>query len=730
MQATLNASRRQFFKVVAATAGSLTLAVYFGESHAEQSKVAGPGEAGSTTLKEGDFTPNAFIRISPDNTMTVIAKHMEMGQGSHTGLATLVADEMDADWAQIRTVDAPADASRYANLAFGTIQGTGGSTSIANSFLQMRKAGAAAKAMLVGAAAGLWQVSPTEITVKAGVASHASGKKASFGELAGAAQQQMVPQDVVLKKPEQFVYIGKQNIQRVDTSGKVNGTAIYTQDIQLPNMLTALVAHAPEFGTTVKSIDDSATRALAGVVDVVKIPTGVAVLAKDFWSAKKGRDALKIVWGDSKAYKFNTAEQLATYKKLAEQPGFQTLKTGSINSALKEAATTLTAAYAFPYLAHSAMEPMNCVVHLTEQGCEIWNGAQLHTVDQMMVGKMLGIKPAQVKINGLYAGGSFGRRGNPHSDYVLEAVSIAKAYKQRVPIKMVWTREDDMQRGYYRPFFYHSLQAGLDKEGNLQAWQQRIVGQSIMAGTPMAAMMQGGFDPSSVEGAAEPYAIPNLSVELHTPTDVMVPVQWWRSVGHTHTAYATECFMDEVAHKAGKDPVEFRRVLLKDHPRHLGVLNLAADKAAWGTPLAQGRGRGIAVVKSFNSYVAEVAEVTVQADGTFTVDRVVVAVDCGLPVNPSVIQAQMMGGVGFALSAALGEKITFKDGKVEQGNFDTYPVLRMPQMPKVEVYIVPSEENPSGVGEPGVPPLAPALANALFAATGKRIYDLPMGTKV
>lgn len=729
MQTTINATRRQFFKVVAATAGSFTLGIYFTEAAAEQAKVAGPGEAGSTALKEGNFTPNAFISISPDNSVTVIAKHMEMGQGSHTGLATLVADEMDADWAQIRTIDAPADASRYANLAFG-IQGTGGSTSIANSFMQMRKAGAAAKAMLVAAAANQWQVPAAQIMVKAGVVSHASGKKATFGELAAAAQQQPVPQEVVLKTPDQFIYIGKPHTQRVDTSGKVNGTAIYTQDIKLPYMLTALVAHAPEFGVTVQSYNDSATRAIAGVVDVVKIPTGVAVLGKDFWSAKKGRDALKVVWDESKAYKFNTADQLANYQKMAQQPGLVTSKQGSIADGLSSAATTISAAYTFPYLAHAALEPLNCVVRLTEQGCEIWNGAQLHTVDQMMVGKLLGIAPEQVKINGLYAGGSFGRRGNPHSDYVLEAATIAKAYKNRVPIKMVWTREDDMQRGYYRPYFYHSLQAGLDKDGNLQAWQQRIVGQSIMAGTPMAAMMKDGFDPSSVEGAAEPYTIAHLSVELHTPTDVMVPVQWWRSVGHTHTAYATECFMDEVAHKAGKDPVEFRRSLLKDAPRHLAVLNLAAEKAGWGSPLEKGRGRGIAVVKSFNSYVAEVAEVSVQADGTFKVDRVVVAVDCGLAVNPSVIQAQMMGGVGFALSAALGEKITFKDGKVEQGNFDSYPVLRMNQMPKVEVYIVPSMENPSGVGEPGVPPLAPAVANALFAATGKRIYELPMGMKI
>ena len=728
---TINQSRRQFFKVAAAVAGSLTLGVYWDATQAEDhaAKVAGPGEAGSTELKHGLFEPNAFIRIDPDNTIHIISKHMEMGQGSHTGLSTLIAEEMDADWAQIRTENAPADASRYGNMAFGNIQGTGGSTSMANSYLQMRQAGAAAKAMLVGAAASLWGVPASEITVQKGVVSHASGKTATFGELAGAAQKQAVPATVELKKPEQFVYIGKSDLQRVDIMGKVNGTAQFTQDVQLPNMLTALVAHAPWFGASVKSVDDSATKAVAGVKSVVTLPNAVAVLATDFWSAKKGRDALKITWDDSKAYKGSSADQFAAYQKLAEQAGKETLKEGSAQEALQNAAKTVKAAYSFPYLAHAAMEPMNCVVQLTEQGCELWYGAQLHTIDQMLVGKVLGIDPAQVKINSLYAGGSFGRRGNPASDYILEAVMIAKASPDRVPVKMVWTREDDMRKGYYRPAFYHSLQAGLDQAGNATAWFQRVVGQSIVTGTPMEGMMQNGFDPMSVEGAGEPYAIPHKAIELHTPTDIPVTVQWWRSVGHTHTAYATECFIDEMAHAAGKDPVEFRRPLLKDSPRHLAVLNLAAEKAGWGTALPKGRGRGIAVVKSFNSYVAEVAEVTVKDDGTFSVDRVVVAVDCGVAVNPDVINAQMTGGVGYALSAALGEKITLKDGQVEQSNFHDYTPLRINQMPVVEVHILASQENPSGVGEPGVPPLAPAVANALFAATGKRHYELPLGNK-
>ncbi|MBU0655156.1 MAG: molybdopterin-dependent oxidoreductase, partial [Gammaproteobacteria bacterium] len=363
-------------------------------------------------------------------------------------------------------------------------------------------------------------------------------------------------------------------------------------------------------------------------------------------------------------------------------------------------------------------------------GCEIWNGEQFQSIDQPAVAELLGIKPEQVKINALYAGGSFGRRANPHADYVLEAVNIAKVSKQRQPVKLVWTREDDMRAGYYRPCFYHELQGGLDADGNLIAWQQRLVGQSIMRGTAMESMIENGIDPTSVEGAGKPYSIPNVLVELHTMEDVGVPVQWWRSVGHTHTGFATECFMDELAHAAGKDPLEFRRALLKDHPRHLNVLNLAAEKAGWGGKLPEGHGRGIAMVESFNTFVAEVADVTVHKDRTFTVDKVVVAVDCGVPVNPDVIYAQMGGGVGFGLSAALGEKITLKDGKVEQGNFDAYPLLRMAEMPEVEVHIVASNEDPTGVGEPGVPPIGPAVANALFAATGKRVYQLPIGRSV
>ncbi|WP_020558456.1 xanthine dehydrogenase family protein molybdopterin-binding subunit [Thiofilum flexile] len=723
----INLSRREWLKSSAVAGAGLTLGVYFNQALAEgaaATPAAAPADAAPAAAAA--FEPNAFVRIAPDNTVTIISKHLEMGQGVHTGLATLIADELDADWAQVKVEDAPAD-SRYNNL-FMPMQLTGGSTSIANSFMQMREAGAAAKAMLVGAAAVLWSVPVGEIKVEKGVVSHAD-HQATFGELANLAAQQPAPKDIKLKTPDQFIYIGKNNLRRVDALAKTNGTAQYTQDLHLPNMLVAVVAHAPTFGAVVKNVDVSAATAIKGVVEVINIVNAVAVLANDFWSAKQGRDALKIEWDESKSFKLSSADQLKLYQELASKKGAVAKQTGNAEQALSQAAQVLTAAYEFPYLAHAAMEPMNSVVQLKNGTCEIWNGDQAQTIDQIMVGKLLGIDPKNIKINTLLAGGSFGRRGNTNSDYILEAVRIAQISKREVPIKLVWTREDDMRAGYYRPYFYHVLKAGLDKDGQLIAWQQRVIGQSIVANTMLAGMAQNGIDPTSVEGSGGGYAIPNIDIELHT-TELGVPVQWWRSVGHTHTGYATEVFIDELAVAAKQDPYQFRANLLANQPRLLGVLKLAAEKAGWGTPLEGKRGRGIAVVESFNSYVAEVAEVTVRDDGTYTVDRVVVAVDCGWAINPDVVYAQMSGGVGFGLSAALSGKITLKEGKVEQSNFHDYTILRINQMPKVEVHIVQSAEKPTGVGEPGVPPIAPAVANALSAVTGKRYYTLPLPNQV
>lgn len=727
MSHIMNLSRRQWLKTTAVGSAGLTLGIYFNGAMAES---VGQATNAATATNAAAFEPNAFVRITPDNIVTVIVKHLEMGQGSHTGLATLVADELDADWSLVKTKHAPADTTKYANLAWGPVQGTGGSSAIANSFMQMREAGATAKAMLVNAAAQLWSVPAQEITVALSRVYHKpSQREATFGELVATAAPQAVPTNVKLKTPDQFNYIGKNNLPRVDLLSKVNGTAYYTQDVQLPNMLVAVVAHAPVFGAKVKNFDISQAKDIKGIVEIVSIGTAVAVLANDFWSAKQARDALKIEWDESQAFKGSSADILAQYQQLASQSGAVARKDGDSDKALEGAAKVLTAAFEFPFLAHATMEPMNCVVQIKDGHCEIWNGDQIQTFDQMVAAKQLNIDPKNVKINTLMAGGSFGRRGNPNSDYILEAVKIAQASKRDVPIKMVWTREDDMRAGYYRPYNYHVIRAALDKDGNVSAWHQRIVGQSIMAGTPMAGMIQNGIDPTSVEGAAAGYAIPNVTIELHTP-ELPVPIQWWRSVGHTHTGYSTEVFMDELAVAAGQDPVAFRAKLLEKEPRLLGVLKLAAEKANWGTPLTGKRGRGVAVVESFNTYVAQVAEVTVRDDGTYSVDKVVLAVDCGWAVNPDVVYAQMSGGIGYGLAAALTGKITLKDGKVEQSNFHDYPVLRINEMPKVEVHIVNSAEKPTGVGEPAVPPIAPAVANALSAVTGKRYYSLPLPRQV
>ena len=709
-------SRRGFLKSAAATAVGFTIGFHW----------SGPlSRALAETPKE--FAPNAFLRIAPDNSVTVIAKHLEMGQGAYTGLATVVAEELDADWAQIRVESAPADASKYANLVFGTIQGTGGSSAMANSWMQLRNAGATARAMLVAAAAAEWNVPPASLTVERGVVRHApSNRQATFGDLAAKAASQPAPDKVALKDPKDFKLIG-QKLPRVDIPGKTNGTAQFTIDVTFPNILVAVLQRPPLFGATVKSFDATATKAVPSVVEVLQVPRGVAVVAKSFWAAKQGRDALKVEWDDSKAEKRSTAAIMAEYRTLAEQPGKPARKQGDADAALKGAAKLITATYEFPYLAHAPMEPLDAVVKLDADSCEIWCGDQFQTVDQANAAATAGLKPEQVKIHTLFAGGSFGRRANMGSDYIVEAVSIAKALGANgIPVKLQWTREDDIRGGLYRPLYLHRLEAALDKNGQLVGWQHRIVGQSIMAGTAFAAVMvKDGIDGTSIEGAANlPYAVPNMSVELNT-TETGVPVLWWRVVGSSHTAYATEAFIDEIAHAAGKDPFAFRQTMLEHHPRHKAVLELAAKAAGWGSPLPKGKGRGIAVAEAFGTYVAQVAEVTVAPNGKIKVDRIVCAVDCGTPINPDVITAQMEGGIGFGLGAALYGAITLKDGQVEQTNFDAYQVLRIDEMPKVEVHIVQSPEAPTGVGEPGVAPVGPAVANAVFAVTGKRLRVLP-----
>ncbi len=714
------ANRRNFLKGAAAAGAGLVIGFHL--PRGIEARAAAPAAAA--------FTPNAFVRVGPDGIVTVYAKHLEMGQGVYTGLATLVAEEMDADWSKVRAEGAPADAKRYANLAFG-MQGTGGSTAIANSYEQLRKAGATARAMLVAAAAQSWNVPASELSVSRGVVTHAaSGRKAEFGQLAESAAKLPVPENVPLKDPSKFNLIGK-NAPRLDARAKSNGTAQFALDVKLPGMLTALVTRPPLFGATVASIDAGAAKAIPGVVDVVQISSGVAVVGKNFWAARKGREALVVNWNLDKAEKRGTDQILAEYRELAKTPGLPARMEGNAEAALGEAAKRIEATFDFPYLAHAPMEPLDCVVKLSANACEIWAGDQFQTVDQGNAARILGLKPEQVKINTLFAGGSFGRRANTVSDYIVEGVEIAKATGGKAPVRLVWTREDDIQGGRYRPLYHHALTAGLDAQGNITAWRHRIVGQSILGGTPFESMMvKNGIDATSVEGASTlPYTIPNLGVELHT-TKAGVPVLWWRSVGSTHTAFSTEVFLDELAVAAGKDPVALRRELLAKHPRHKGVLDLAASKAGWGRKLPDGWGQGIAVHESFHSYVAQVAEVSTKPDGSWKVERIVCAVDCGQPINPSIIRAQMESAIGYGLSAALYGAITLKDGAVEQSNFHDYQVLRIDQMPKVEVHIVPSREAPTGVGEPGLPPTAPAIANALAAVTKKRIYNMPFPESV
>ncbi|MEZ4455338.1 MAG: xanthine dehydrogenase family protein molybdopterin-binding subunit [Gemmatimonadales bacterium] len=710
-------NRRDFVRVGMAVGGGLLVSVY-------GSGCKPIAEDSATPASGGPFEPNAFIRIDSDGSVTVFAKHLEMGQGTYTGLATLIAEELDADWNKVRVEGAPADAKKYANTLFG-MQGTGGSSAMANSYEQHRTAGATARAVLIAAAAKQFRVPVTELTTEPGMVVHAgSDRRVSYGELVASASGYTVPETVPLKEPGAFRYIGKDGATpRVDARPKATGTAGYTQDVQLPGLLTAVVAHAPRFGGKVKSFDATKAKAVPGVVDVVQIPNGVAVLGQNFWAARQGRQALTVEWDLGEAEAQGSAEVMAGFRKLAGENGTEIRKDGDASAALSGAAKTVEATYEFPFLAHASMEPLNCVVQLSANGVEIWNGEQFQTPDQAIIAQQVGMKPEQVKLNMLYAGGSFGRRANPHADYLVEAVSIAQAIEGRAPVKMVWTREDDTAAGYFRPAFLHRIRGGVDAEGKPVAWWHRIVGQSISAGT--AFETPDGKDAASFEGAADhPYAIPNVFVDLHSPTN-KIPVQWWRSVGHTHTAFAVEMFVDELAHAVGKDPVEFRRSLLAAEPRRLGVLNLAAEKAGWGSPLPAGRARGIAVHKSFDSYVAEVAEVSLEG-GKPRVHRVVCAVDCGVVINPDIVRAQMESGIAFGLGAALYGKIDIDKGRVVSTNFDRYRVLRMREMPTVEVHFVASTEKPTGVGEPGTPPIGPAVANALLALTGKPARSIPL----
>jgi isoquinoline 1-oxidoreductase subunit beta len=610
----------------------------------------------------------------------------------------------------------------YAHNAFG-IQMTGGSTSTWESFEQLRTAGAMARAMLIEAAAKRWKVEASSCRTENGVVLSGS-HKARYGELAEAAAALPAPAKVALKDASTWTLIGKPT-RRIDSLAKVTGTATFGIDVKRPGQVVAVVARAPVFGGKVKSFDATKAKAIAGVVDVVQVPSGVAVLARHFWAAKQGRDALVVAWDDADGAALSSARLREDYRKLAATRGAIAKTAGDVDAALKAAPRRIDAEYEVPFLAHAPMEPLNCTVEIGKDGCEIWTGTQFQTGDQGAAAKILGLKPEQVNVHTTFLGGAFGRRANPASDFVSEAVHVAKAAGK--PVKLVWTREDDIRGGYYRPMWLSRFSAALGADGKPTAWSHTVVGQSIIEGTPFAsAMIKDGVDGTSVEGAStSPYlaAIPAHRVDLHSPKSA-VTVLWWRSVGHSHTGFVVESFIDELAHAARQDPLAYRRSLLPAGSRDLRALELAAAKFGWGKALAKGRAAGLAVHESFGSHVAQVAEVSVE-DGRIRVHRVVCAIDCGPVVNPLTVEAQMQSGIVYGLSAALYGQITLKDGQVEQSNFHDYRVVRLDEMPVVEVHIVPSTEKMGGVGEPGTPPIAPAVANAVFALTGKRLRSLP-----
>jgi isoquinoline 1-oxidoreductase beta subunit len=667
--------------------------------------------------------PNAFLRVAPDGAVTVLVAHSEMGQGIWTTLAMLIAEELGCDWSKVRVEHAPA-APVYAHTAFG-MQMTGGSTTTWSEFDRYRQAGAVARDMLVRAAAAEWKVPPSRCRVENGHVI-AGKRRLGFGALAEAAQKLAPPDKVRLKPAREWKIIGRPT-KRLDSPEKVAGQATFGMDVRLPGMLTALVARSPVFGGKVKSFRADRARAVPGVKKVVRVPSGVAVVAEHFWAAKLGRDALAVEWDLGPGAQLDTERMRGEYRALTRKPGAKAAAAGDPDAGMRRATRVVEAEYELPFLAHAPMEPLNCTVRLGRDRCEIWTGTQFQTMDQALASKIVGLKPEQVQVHTMFLGGGFGRRATTNSDFVTEAVQVARATRLGVPIKVVWTREDDIQGGYYRPMWAHHVRAGLGKDGRPVAWRQTIVGQSIIEGSPFAsAMIKNGVDATSVEGAADsPYLaeVKDRLVDLHSPKSP-IPVLWWRSVGHTHTAFVMETFIDELAQAAGADPLTYRRRLLKGHRRHLGVLELAADKAGWGKPLPAGRTRGLAVHESFGSYVAQVAEVSVER-GQVRVHRVVCAVDCGVCVNPAGVRAQVESAVAFGLSAALHGELTFARGRVQQSNFHDYPVLRLSEMPEVDVHIVRSSEKPGGVGEPGTPPVAPAVANALFVATGKRFRRLP-----
>jgi isoquinoline 1-oxidoreductase beta subunit len=667
------------------------------------------------------FAPNAFVRIGADNLVTIIHKHVEFGQGPATGVSTIIADELDADWSQMRVAFSPANDELYKNLMIGTM-GVGGSSAIKESWMQMRNAGATARAMLVEAAARRWGVPASAVTVSRGVVS-AGSHRASFGELAAEAGALPAPKSVTLKRPDQWIYIGKP-VTKLDSAAKTTGQAMFTMDVQRPGLVHAAVRRPPAFGATVRKVDDAAARAIAGVIDIQTVPTGVAVYARDTWTAQRGAAALNVDWDLSKAETRSTDQIAAQFAAVARTPGNQAEAGGNAAAALAGAVRKIDATFHFPFLAHAPMETLDYVIEKNAQGgIDVYAGSQFQVMEMQGMCKAADVPFEKSNLKQHYAGGSFGRRATPNQFDGSEAASCARAFGFKAPVKVVASRENDLTGGYYRPMTVHRVQAGLDAAGEISGWDQVIVAKSILKGTFMDAAIQNGIDPQMGEGAHQ-YQIKDFRFGQHL-METGVPVLWWRSVGHTTTAFVKEVMIDELLAMAGKDLIQGRLALLKD-PRAQGVLRRVAEISAFAKPAPKGRAKGVAVHESFGSYVAQVAEVSKGADGLPRVHKVWCAVDCGIPVNPDVIRAQMEGGIGYGLGAALFSEITMgPGGQVQQTNFDGYRPLRIGDMPDVEVAIIASEVDPTGVGEPGVPPIAPAVANAWRKLTGKSVRRLP-----
>ncbi len=716
---TKKIDRRDFLRAGLTAAGALVI------SFSVPAPTRAAGRVSTEPAPADDFKPNAFIRIARDGKVSVTIGQAEMGQGVITSLAMIIADELEVDWANVTYDLAPADKA-FINPSFGT-QGTGGSSSIKAFFAPLRKSSAAARGMLVAAAAAKWGVAPESCRAELGKVLHSSsGRSVPYGELLDAAAKITPDANPKLKDPKDFRYIGK-GVKRLDSPEKVNGKAIFGIDVRLPGMLYATVLRSPVIGGKVKSFDDSAAKAVKGVTHVVKLESGIAVVAENYFAARRGRQALKVVWDEGRMAAVSSDTIYASFKEAAEKEKGLVVKTaGDATGARGKASKTIESVYWAPYLAHATMEPMNYTADVRSDSAELWGGSQLQMVVQTQVAKALDLPADKVKINSTLLGGGFGRRVGV--DYVLDSALLSKATGK--PVKVIWTREDDIQNDFHRPATYNKMSAGLDAEGKPLFWHHRIVNPSIMAalagpvfGFPFP---DGAPDDSSYEGAHNlPYRIPNLQVDW-IRKEPGVPVGFWRSVGSSHTAFSVECFLDELAAAAGKDPLEYRLSLLDPKSRHAGVLRLAAEKSGWSSKPVAGISRGIAVAESFGSYVAQVAEVSVGKDGAVKVHRVVCAIDCGQVVNPDTVKAQMEGSIIYGLTAAIYGEITVNAGKIEQGNFNNYKMLRMSESPRIEVYILDSSEPHGGVGEPGTPPIAPAVVNAIFAATGKRVRSLPI----